>query len=273
MQPCLAISLIRVQGGTRYLTLQNCDFMATGEFACAMDPKIHDDAQGGITGDESSKALDPPPLQTSEHHATLPSASNVIRKFNRDTAFLAAGLLGSVIFAALVLGLQDWNSKTAHPVKEQRQTDVDALVNGDHGTLPKAAVLNAENSTGEINLRQTTSVHQAFVGIPPQENPSLAIEIAESIQPPVPALTPETNPPSPEAKATPWSSAHQKDFARAIRSKIHDIGRRSPVRVRYVSVKMRLIALWHESLAHSQRLPSSAGFSIAQKRRNSYSVP
>jgi hypothetical protein len=72
------------------------------------------------------------------------------------------------------------------------------------------------------------------------------------------AVKPEPSPDS-QANATSWSSAHPYDFARVIRSKIHNIRHRSPPRLRFVDVKMRLIALWHQSLAGSQRPRSGLG--------------
>jgi hypothetical protein len=73
------------------------------------------------------------------------------------------------------------------------------------------------------------------------------------------AVKPEPSPDS-QANATSWSSAHSYDFARVIRSKIHNIRHRSPARLRFVDLKMRLIALWHQSLARSQRPRSWTGF-------------
>ena len=57
-----------------------------------------------------SRALPAPALQTREHSA-LPGAHDVIRRLNRDTTWVAAGLLGAVIFAALVLALLECRPK------------------------------------------------------------------------------------------------------------------------------------------------------------------
>ena len=73
------------------------------------------------------------------------------------------------------------------------------------------------------------------------------------------AVKPEPSPDS-QVNATSWSSAHSYYFARVIRSKIHNIRHRSLARLRFVDVKMRLIALWDQSLARSQRPRSWTGF-------------
>ena len=40
-----------------------------------------------------------------EHSVALPDTNDVIRRFNRDTGWLATGVLGAVVFAALVLAV------------------------------------------------------------------------------------------------------------------------------------------------------------------------
>jgi hypothetical protein len=57
------------------------------------------------SGDGNSRALPAPALQTRKYSVALPGTNVVMRKFNRDTERLATGLLGVVIFAALVLAV------------------------------------------------------------------------------------------------------------------------------------------------------------------------
>lgn len=59
--------------------------------------------------------------------------------------WLAAGLLGTLIFAALVLALQEPYPKAANQLKEELQASGDALVNAN----PKAVGLNPENPPPE----------------------------------------------------------------------------------------------------------------------------
>lgn len=187
----------------------------------------------------------------------LPATNDVIRRFDRDTEWLAKGILGAMVSAALVLAalIQEGHPKPVDQAKEERQTSSDAMVNANPGTLSKAMGLNAESSTGEITSGQATSVDHGFTS--PHETPSQRMETASSTQTPVLALTPETNQPNLQANASPWSSAHRHDSARAIRPEIHNIRFRSSVRLRFVHVKMRPIALWHQSSARSQRPRSS----------------
>ena len=218
-----------------------------------MDQNLDNETQGEITGDEELRALNAPPLQTREHPVALLGTYNVIRGFNRYTTWLATGLLSSVAFAALVLAVQEWHPKAADQGEEERPTRGDLLLNANPGTLSKIVSLSAESSKSEITSGQATSVDHVFTAILPQENPPPPMETPESTQTPVVAPTPEINQPDAQATASPWSSVQRQDFARAIRAKIHNIRHKSRVRVRFVDVKKRLIALWHQSLARSQR--------------------
>jgi hypothetical protein len=194
-----------------------------------MDPNMDDEIQGKITDDEELSALNSPPLEKIENKGFLSDPDDVIRKFNRDTMWLAAGLLGTLIFAALVLALQEPDRKAANQLKEELQASGDALVNANPSILSKAVGLNPES--------------------PPQENRPPAMEAPESTKTTVPAPAPDIN----QSNADSWSSVHRKDFASVIRSKIHNIRQRSSLRFRYAGVKMRLLALWHQSLARSQQ--------------------
>jgi hypothetical protein len=41
--------------------------------------------------------------------------SDIIKGFNRDTGWLATGVLGSVVFAALVLAVQEYHPTNVNP--------------------------------------------------------------------------------------------------------------------------------------------------------------
>jgi hypothetical protein len=55
-----------------------------------MDPNMDDEIQGKITGDEELSALNSAPLETIENKGFLSDTDNVIRKFNRNTMWLAS---------------------------------------------------------------------------------------------------------------------------------------------------------------------------------------
>ena len=112
---------------------------------------------GEIAGDGEPRALNALPLQTREHPLALPGTQNVMRRFNRTTMWVATGLLGTVIFAALVLALLECQPKADDLTKEARQTSGSLLLNANPAT-PSNVVGSIEKSTGELTSGQATSV-------------------------------------------------------------------------------------------------------------------
>ena len=79
----------------------------------------------------------------------------------------------------------------------------------------------------------------------------------EAVAAPTPApvfmLSPEMNRLLARANGSRVSPAHRPDFARVIRTGIPQERYRLSRRLRDVDVKMRLIALWHQSLVPSEK--------------------
>jgi hypothetical protein len=129
--------------------------------------------------------------------AVLPTTNEVLRRFNRETEWLATGILGTLIFAALILAtlIQGGQPKAVDQAKEERQTIGNALVNANPDTLCKAVGLNAASSTGEITSGQATSVDPGFTSS--RETPFPQIETAAAIQ--IPGAGNPTTPEEAEA--------------------------------------------------------------------------
>jgi hypothetical protein len=169
--------------------------------------------------------LQGPRLQTPERPAPLAGLYKVIKRFNRNTTWVATGLLAPVFFAAVMLALQERHSKAADVTEKARQTRGDLSLNANPPAISDMVASN-EMSTGEITSVPATSVEQG--------------------------LTAETKHPDPQANTTSWSPAQQPASAQVIRTKTPN-PRRTVVRHRILEVKMRLIALWHQSLARSKK--------------------
>jgi len=181
---------------------------------------------------------------------SAPATSGMIRRFNRDTVWLATGVLGAVIFAALVLAIQERQPKAT-------QAERDFLLNPNSASL-WSVVANTSNANGKMTPGPGSSVDHAFIETPPQEIPSSQMEPAAST--PVLALTPENRN---DAQANPdaGSLADRQDPARAIGPKARNASNRSSVASRSVDVKRRLLELWHECLARSEKSRSWTAFS------------
>jgi mRNA-degrading endonuclease toxin of MazEF toxin-antitoxin module len=167
-----------------------------------------------------------------------------IKSFNRNTTWVATGLLGSVVFAALMVAFQEGNAKLDDLTKA-RQTTGDPLMNVNSTAIPDIVSSN-QNSPGEITLAQVTSATRG-----------IAFQIKH---------------PDTQANATSWSPA-QPDSVRVIRSKILNVRYRTFVRHRIRDVKMRLIALWHQSLAQSEKSRTWTAFSssnLGERRKVGY---
>ncbi len=193
----------------------------------------------------------------------LPDTNDVIRRFNRDTKWLATLVVGAVVSAALLFAVlvPDRHPKSVDLTEKAVQTGGDLLLNANSATLFKDVGLKGKKSTGEITSGQASSVDHAFTEISPKENPSSQMEAAASIPTPVLAFTPEIKHIDAQANASSWSPAHWQDSVRVIRLKIRNLRYRSSVVLRSVDVKMRLIALWHQSLARSENSRNWTAFS------------
>jgi hypothetical protein len=219
------------------------------------------------SGDEGPRTLHAPASQTPEHSVALPDTNDVIKRFNRDTGLLATGVLGAVIFAALLLAVlvQERHPKADDLTEEARQAERDLLPNANPATRFTVVSLNGKSSTGKITSEQASSVGHAFAEISPKEIPSSQMEPAASTPTPVLAFTPEINRHDVQANTSSWSPGHWQDSARVIRPKIRNVRDRSSVGLRSVDVKMRLIALWHQSLARNEKSRSWTAFSNLKK--------
>ena len=147
---------------------------------------------------------------------SAPAASGMIRRFNRDTVWLATGVLGTVIFAALVLAIQERQPKAT-------QADRVFLLNPDSASLG-SVVANTSNADSKMTPVPGSSVDHAFIETPPQEIPSSQTESAAST--PVLALTPE-NRDEAQANRDAAPLADGQDSARAIGPKARNASNRS----------------------------------------------
>jgi hypothetical protein len=112
-------------------------------------------------------------LQTREHSVALLGTNAVLRRFNRDTEWLAAGLLGAVVFAALAFAVlvPERHPNTADLTKEASQARSDPLLNADAATRFRIVDLNAKRSTSQATSGMSTNADQWFSEISSKENP------------------------------------------------------------------------------------------------------
>jgi hypothetical protein len=175
-----------------------------------------------------------PEFNDREDPASLTRMYNAIRKFNRNTTWVATGLLGSVIFAALMIALQDHQSKSDDLEIQANQSRVDLSPRTVGAVMTDVTPI--EKSNAEIVSEQPMKVS---IGSTPVANQS-------RVNPDVPSL-----------------SQVSEDRARSNDEGNHQ-GRLQPSgRSRYVGAKARLIALWHQHL----RRQKSPGWTLSNEWR------
>ena len=159
--------------------------------------------------------------------------SDTISRFNRDTVWLTTGVLGAVVFAALVLVVQEYQPNAT-------QADRDLLLNANPARV-SSVVAKSSHSNGEMTPRAGIGVDPEFTETPPQEIPSLQMEPAASTPISAPASTPQKNREAPRQGST-----------QAPTPKTRNVRNGSSVASRIIDVKRRLIELWHQSLARGE---------------------
>jgi hypothetical protein len=229
------------------------------------------------SGDGGSGTCHSPAPQTREHSVVLPDTNDVLKRFNRETDWLAALVVGALVSAALILAVlvQDYHPNALDPIEEAVQAGGDLLLNANSGMVFKDVGLKGKKYTGEITSGQASSADHPLTEISPKENPSSSMEAAVSVPTPVLAITSELNHINAQTNRSALSSVIWQDSAPVIRPKIHIVRNRSSVAFRYGGVKRRLIELWHQSLAKSEKSRSWTAFSNlnrGERKKAAYTV-
>jgi hypothetical protein len=164
---------------------------------------------------------------------------DTISRFNRDTAWLAAGVLGTVVFAALVLAVEEWRP-------DATQAEGGLLLDANPATAA-SVVARSSKSDSKMTPGRRSGDDQAFTETSLPEIPSAQTKPAAS---PILALTPEIN-----------RNAHGSPTTQLKGRRTHSFRNTSSVAFGYVDVKRRLIELWHQSLARKEKSRTWTAFS------------
>jgi hypothetical protein len=147
---------------------------------------------------------------------------------NEDYAAIAEECEKSGVHDLLTDLITEAVSNDYQPNNEAANGAYFTQLNSDFENRDQSGYSNQRN-TGEIATRQGTSLDSG--------------------------LTPGISQPNGPANATSWSPTERSASA-VIRSNIGHVRHRSAVRHRIIDVKMRLIALWHQSLARTEKSPN-----------------
>jgi hypothetical protein len=94
--------------------------------------------------------------------------SDIIKGFNRDTGWLATGVLGFVIFAALVLAVQEYHPTNVNPTGKSVQAGSDRLL--DANVVIVESVV-AKSSSDKMASGEERGVDHAFNKASQQDDP------------------------------------------------------------------------------------------------------
>ncbi len=203
-----------------------------------MNPNVKDEPRGGIEDEGEGDTSDAPPLQTGEDPAVSIGTHNVMRRFNRNTTWVATGLLGALICGAMMLAIQEPHP-SATDLAEEAIQNRGKLLPSSSPAAPSEIAGSSGKGNVEINPAQLTNVDHA------------------------PAS--ETGEPDAQVNASLMSPENRQESEREIAPKIHVLRKKSFRRPRLVDVKMRLLALWHQSLARRERSRTWTFFSNLNK--------
>jgi len=188
------------------------------------------------------------PAFHSSKDSTLNARTNdVFKRFNLETMRLVAGVLGLVTFGALAFAV-------LVPERQLKMIDLtQASSPSKPGSLFSAAIamvsgkeeMNAASlSNGHVPVRESL-VNEGSAEFSPAENLKPIESVAGRAPIPVLVLNSQINQLHEQPNGTKWSLG-PKDSARAIRMLIP---RKRHKPLAHLDVKMRLLALWHRSLA------------------------
>jgi hypothetical protein len=204
-------------------------------------------------GSEASPAL---PFPGQERTEDLVGTLRMIKKFNRSTTWVASGLLGSVIFAALMVAFQERNSEPAGNNSRQAKQVGDVELLTDH-SASLASVANVPENTASVP-ENTASVTPGPIKSDDQGLASVG-----------------KDEPTEKVNVIGWSPTPRHDVPRRLGSTRSKTTSRTSARPKYDNVKMRLLALWHQSLVHNEKARSWTRFSKVkegEKEKVSYTA-
>jgi hypothetical protein len=199
---------------------------------------------------------------------TSSGANDVLRRFNRDTAWLAVLLLSALIFAALVCVFLIPEPRPAMAGLQGRagQAKLAPSLTADAAAPVKIVDANAKRSANPVPSATLTNIDQ----VPAESSskgPHAVTETAAGSTPaPIPVF-PEPSPAIATANVTNLSLDQPKDSAQVIRGKPPYRRCKSAARLTDVEVKKRLIELWRQSLVRSEKVRSWAEYSKLERTK------
>jgi hypothetical protein len=209
-----------------------------------------------------------PTLQIGKNSMTSPGANDVLRRFNRDTAWLVVWLLGILGFAALVFAvlIPEPHPATAGLQGRASQAKSAPSLAAEAAQFFKIVDSNAKRSASQVTSGTLAHVDQGSTEGSSKESNALTEAAAGSTPAPILVL-PEPSPRIAATNVSNWSPAQRKESVQAIRGKAPYRRGKSSGGLGDVDVKKRLIQLWRQSLVRTEKPRSWAIFSKLERKK------
>jgi hypothetical protein len=140
--------------------------------------------------------------------------NDVLRKYDRQTMWVALGLLICTILVAVVVAVQERGENAADHAMEENSINDDAAVNSNPTTLSGVRTVNEESASSEMSSGQTISIDRTDTVISLGQNSSPLKQSPAPSQTAVCARTFETYQPETQADASLMFSVQRQDTAR-----------------------------------------------------------
>jgi hypothetical protein len=195
---------------------------------------------------------------------TRPGANDVLRRFNRDTTCLAVGLLSVLVLAAFALAFLLPEPSRAMHVLEGRASQAKSTPSLTEGALSLIVDSDSESSASEVT--SGTLVHVDEGATESSCRDTLArTDAPGSTQAPI--LLPEPTANIATANVSNWFPVQRKVSVSAVRRKAPYRRSKSSYALTDADVKRRLIELWHQSLARTEKPQSWSQFSKLDRKK------
>jgi hypothetical protein len=211
------------------------------------------------SGSSKAKMWSVPALQIKEDSTFSAHTNEVLRRFNRETKCLVAGVLSVVTFGALAFAVlvPERQLKMVDLTQAASPSKPGSLLNVAFPMLFGKEEMNAKSIiNGHVPVREPR-VNPGLAEFSPAENLDPIEPVAAQTANPVLVLNSQINQLHEQPNRSKWSP-EPKDSARAIRI-VFPRKRHKPSD--HLNVKLRLLALWHQSLARN----SSRGWALPAK--------
>jgi hypothetical protein len=190
-----------------------------------------------------------------DRDSTKSVADNVLKRFNRDTRLVVAGVFGVLLLTvwAFVVLVPERHGLSWRAGQAKSRSSLPE----DDATLFRSTHVSTNGSSSAVTSATLLQGDQGSTASSSKENPGRTEAAGTSIPSPAASSAPESNYASAVVNRSDWAPSHRVDTRKVVREKASYQNPGSTGRPGYAWVKKRLLELWHRSLV---KTPTQAVF-------------